>query len=105
MATAGRMSDDPDLHKAAQDAIRAGKLPNRRPDRMWGGPSIGADCAICGLPVMPAALEFEIEFARDGGGVDKHNVHIPCFTVWESEILPPSPRPALRVLSQPEAAS
>ena len=103
MAIAGRMSDEPDLHERARDAIRAGRLPNRRPERMWGGPSVGADCAICGLAVMPAELEFEIEFVRNGGdpGVDRYNVHIRCFTAWESEILPPSPQPAVH----PEAAS
>ena len=103
MATAGRMNEEQELRERVREVIRAGKLPNRRPDRMWGGPSIGADCAICGLPVMPAALEFEIEFARDGAGpgVSKYNVHIRCFTAWESEVLPPPPQPAVH----PEAAS
>ena len=41
-------------------------LPNRRPDRTWGGPGVGAACAVCALPVNPDQMEFEIEFAREG---------------------------------------
>jgi hypothetical protein len=34
-------------------------------------------------------MEFEIEFARDGGcpepGLDKFHVHLRCFAAWEFE--------------------
>jgi hypothetical protein len=61
-------------------------LPDRRPDRMWGGPGVGADCAICGAPVMRNELELEIEFARDGddSSTDKYHVHIRCFGAREA---------------------
>lgn len=60
------MSDEGTLRDKARAAIRNGKLPTRSPDRTWGGPGVGAECAICGLPVTKDEMEFEIQFARDG---------------------------------------
>jgi hypothetical protein len=80
------MNDDA-LREKAREAIRAGKLPNRRPIRSWGGPGAGARCTICGALVTLDELELEIEFARDGdAGRDEHHVHVPCFTAWETEV-------------------
>jgi hypothetical protein len=82
------MNDGSILREKARRAMHAGKLPGRRPDRIWGGPSDGADCAICGARVSPDELDFEIEFFRDGGadGVDRHHVHIHCLAAWETEL-------------------
>jgi hypothetical protein len=82
-----RTSDERSLRERAREAILAGKLPGRRPDRMWGGPAAGGICVVCGSPVMRGELEFEIEFSRNGGGsgTDRYNVHIGCFQAWESE--------------------
>ena len=69
------------------DTIRASQLPDRRPDRTWGGQGVGAECTICGAPVTRDELEFEIEFNRDDdpAGVDKHHVHVHCYRAWEIE--------------------
>ena len=81
------MDDERTLREKARAVIQAGKLPNRRPDGMWGGPSAGDDCTICREPVKHGEVEFEIEFARDGNVrcLDKYHVHIHCFAAWESE--------------------
>jgi len=81
------MPDEKALRAKAQEVIRTGKLPNRRPDRTWGGPGVGAFCQICDEPVKRDQLEFEIQFERDGDnpGLDKFHVHIQCFAVWELE--------------------
>jgi hypothetical protein len=81
------MPDEPILRAKAREVIRTGKLPNRRPDRTWGGPGVGASCTICGEPVTKDQLEFEIEFSRDGNnpGLDKFHLHIRCFAAWELE--------------------
>jgi hypothetical protein len=81
------MSDEASLRAKAKNAIRDGKLPSRRPDRTWGGPGVGAQCAICELPVTPDEMEFEIQLSRDGDnpGLDKFHVHIRCFAAWELE--------------------
>ena len=82
-----RVDDERTLREKARAVIQAGKLPNRRPDGMWGGPSAGDDCSICREPVKHGEVEFEIEFARDGNVrcLDKYHVHIHCFAAWESE--------------------
>jgi hypothetical protein len=61
------MPDEATLRAKAREAIRTGKLPDRRPDRTWGGPGVGAPCTICGEPVTKNHLEFEVQFAVDGG--------------------------------------
>ena len=81
------MPDEARLREQARAAIQAGKLPSGTPDRTRGGPGVGADCTVCGLPVTKDQLEFEIQFARDGDnpGLDKFHVHIRCFAAWELE--------------------
>jgi hypothetical protein len=81
------MIDECTLREKAREVIQGRKLPNRPPDRMWGGPGTGADCTVCSAPVKRAELEFEIEFARDGDdpGLNTYHVHIPCFAAWQFE--------------------
>jgi hypothetical protein len=82
----GQMSDIGMLRRMARDAITTGKLPNRAPDRMWGGAGAGAECAICGAPVGKGEFGVELEFAT-GAGADlrNHLVHVNCFSALESE--------------------
>jgi hypothetical protein len=81
------MPDEKILREKARGVVRSGKLPSRRPDRTWGGPGVGAICAVCELPVERNEIEFEIQFARDGDnpGLDKDHVHLRCFAAWEFE--------------------
>lgn len=62
-------------------------LPNRHPDRSWGGLSKGARCAICSTAVNPGEPEFEIDFVRDGDdpGTDTYHAHIRCYSAWMRE--------------------
>jgi hypothetical protein len=80
--------DEEALREKARAVIQSGKLPSRHPDRTWGGPGVGAPCAICGLPVRSTEMEFEIQFTRDGSnpGLDKFHVHLHCFAAWEFEL-------------------
>jgi hypothetical protein len=81
------MLGDSVLRQKAQAAIRNGSVPVGRPDRTWGGPGIGAPCAVCDLPVTKGEMEYEFEMkvAHDGdnSGSDKFHVHIQCFAMWE----------------------
>jgi hypothetical protein len=85
------MNDECTLSEKADEGTGAPKLPTRRPDRMWGGPGLGADCAICRAPVKREEIEFELEFARDSDdpGQDTFHVHVRCFTIWERSKIPP----------------
>lgn len=79
--------DEQILRGKARDAIAGGRFPNRSPDRTWGGPGVGAACAICTFPVRDDQTEFAVEFARDGDdpGLDKYHLHTRCFAAWEFE--------------------
>jgi hypothetical protein len=79
--------DEPLVREKARAALQTGKIPNRKPDRTWGGPGVDAACAICDRPVKRDELEFEVQFAYDGAnpGLDKFHVHTRCFAAWELE--------------------
>jgi hypothetical protein len=81
------------LREKAREAIQAKRLPDRSPERMWGGPGVGACCVICGRAVKRDEVEFEMEFARDAEnpGPRNYHIHVRCFAAWEFE------RPAFRM--------
>ena len=63
--------DENILRRIARKVILDGKLPSRRPDRTWGGPGVGAPCAVCGVSVERDQMEFEIDFLfKAGTGYD-----------------------------------
>jgi hypothetical protein len=69
----------------------AGTLPDRSPDRIWGGPSAGGDCAVCGASVDPGELELEMEFDGNGDGssATRYQVHVRCFPAWQVKNVEP----------------
>lgn len=90
------------LRDRVRQAIAAGELPGRRPDRTWGGPGAGGCCTICGTPIQSDEVELEIEFARgsDGAGFDKHHVHFRCFSAFEVELRKAEPKGAPGALAK-----
>jgi hypothetical protein len=81
------MPDEPILRDKAREAIRSGKLPVKKPDRTFGGPSSGAVCAVCGDAIPRQQSELEIEFNRHGvmPGLARYHFHPRCFAAWEFE--------------------
>jgi hypothetical protein len=78
------MPDEPILREQAREAIRRGKLPARRSDRMFGGPASGQRCAVCRKPLPREEVEIELEFnQRDG--LDQYHFHHRCYAAWEFE--------------------
>ena len=74
--------------------MEAGRLPNRQPDRMWGGAGVGAHCTICDAALMPDEIELEIQFAgEDGGDAVSYHVHPSCFAAWDLELRSTDPIP------------
>jgi hypothetical protein len=80
------VSPDAPLREKARRAIEIGDIPNRNPDRTWGGRGGGAPCIVCGMPVTPEDTEIEMEFLHDeGSGADNFHTHVRCFSAWELE--------------------
>jgi hypothetical protein len=80
------MTDIRTLRIIAREAIQAGKLPTRRPERMWGGPGVGACCLLCSKPIEPNEPEVELEYNGGDGGVVIHHLHLECCAAWELEL-------------------
>jgi len=57
------MNDDGTLRRRVREAIDTGKLPDRSPVGVWGGPGCGASCAICGERIGVDEIGFELEFS------------------------------------------
>jgi len=77
------MPDEAALRDFARLAIRRGRLPRLKPDRVWGGPGCKRPCAVCEKPITLDQTEYEMAF--DPCGVDLFHLHIYCFAAWEME--------------------
>jgi hypothetical protein len=75
------------LHAKAREAMRAGDVPSRYPDKLWGGPATGDRCAVCGDSTTPGEIALEIEFARGSeAGRTSYHVHPLCFAIYNREL-------------------
>jgi hypothetical protein len=81
------MSNEAALRRLARLVLENGTLPQRDPDRTWGGPGVDLPCTVCARPITSDQVEYEVQFARDGGnpGLDRFHLHLRCFAVWELE--------------------
>lgn len=85
--------DDDALREKAAELIRAGRLPARGPDRVWGGAGIaGVHCALCGAAVERDEVVLEVE-VRGDDAASYPQLHVRCFSVFEQALrkLEPSP--------------
>jgi len=82
------VSDERLLREKAREAIRSGKLPSRRSDRLFGVPGDGGPCAVCFEPLSPNEMEMQLQFNRSDGapGLDLYHLHHRrCYAAWEFE--------------------
>jgi hypothetical protein len=81
------MPNEAEVRQLARNAIVAGNLPRRDPDRTWGGTGVGMVCNVCGKAVTTKEMEYELQFAHDGAapGLDRFHLHLRCFAAWELE--------------------
>ena len=79
------MSVESTLRAQARRLMQAGKLPNRPPDRMWGGPGVGTSCTLCGEQVKQNETELEVEWSEDACA-SNHRFHVWCLAALELEI-------------------
>jgi len=87
----GDPANEESLVEKAREAIRGGKLPARRPDRIFGGPGSQIGCAVCDELIPRSELELEVEFKRHGvnPGLDSYHIHPRCFAAWETALSSP----------------
>jgi hypothetical protein len=88
MDTGTAHHDEPKLRQKAREALHGGRLPQRPPDRIYGGPGSGVACAICGVVITRDDMGLEIEFDRPEtpSGVDCYHLHPRCLGAWEVEV-------------------
>lgn len=79
------VNDERALRIRAREAMKAGSLPERPPERMWGGPGGGCLCAVCGRNIGKEEMEFELQFSSTEEGFKSYHVHVRCFAAWELE--------------------
>ena len=99
-----------ELRDRARDLIREGRLPDRAPARVWGGPGSGVPCALCAQVIPSTEMEYEAD-ATLANAVHTLHFHFVCHAAWQLECLradfdaragvggvqpPTAPRPAPR---------
>jgi hypothetical protein len=59
--------------------------------RLWAGRGSGAPCTVCGEPVEPHEIEYELELVPDADPAgsepprpETHRVHVRCLAAWEA---------------------
>jgi hypothetical protein len=71
------------LRTIIREKLRDGRLPNDRPQKVWGGHSSGErKCDACGSVV--ARDQWLMEVATFAGNPPLQ-LHFRCFAVWERE--------------------
>ena len=76
------------LRAQAREALRSGKVPRRKPDRVLGGPGTGKNCVVCGELITLTQMEIEFEFKRQSPalGLDTYRAHPRCLSALELEL-------------------
>ena len=72
-----------EMARLVEAALREGRLPARKADRLFGGRGGGATCAICGRPIPTSVMEYEPEFVGDGR---QFHVHVDCYMAFEGRV-------------------
>jgi len=61
-------------------------LPYQEPLRTWAGRGTGVLCSLCGTPIKPQDIEYEVELVSPGAGGSRGlQFHFNCYRVWESQ--------------------
>ena len=75
------------LCELIRQALSAGRISSRPPDRVWSGPGIGASCPIRHDPVLHGEMKFEVGWARGECPPRVEHFHKPCLAAWVFESL------------------
>lgn len=67
-----------DLFVQAREYIASGRLPSAVPKSLGAGPGTGATCSLCGQPIEPNQVEYELKADRAG-----FRFHMRCHAIWQ----------------------
>ena len=74
-----------DLRLLARELMAKGQLPTQvAPSKMWGAYGTGKHCNLCGQPIRPDEVEYELEYGVEP--VTHLRFHIVCHSVWQLEV-------------------
>lgn len=71
-----------ELRRQARMEIQQGRLPEVSSASMWGGSGTGLSCGVCGDPIRPDQVEYEINGPPGGAPL---RFHMQCYAVWQLE--------------------
>jgi hypothetical protein len=77
------LPSEPELSRIAHARIEDGQLGCEPPAATWGGYGDGTLCELCGEPIGPADVEYEVQMVAHRGRT--HRFHLLCHTVWRVE--------------------
>ncbi len=67
----------------------SGNLPPKGQGRIYGGRGQGNPCALCGHPIDPSQIEYEIEWSNAEGPQRSH-FHLACYEHLRSRPVQPA---------------
>jgi hypothetical protein len=79
------------LRSVARRLIEEGHLPKDPAAQVFGGPSRGAICRLCGKPIHEKAPEIEIEIETTEQ--TSLLLHPDCYAIWIAEVRSNGSRP------------
>ena len=73
------------LPRLALERVQRHLLPATTRVPLWAGPGSGGACSLCGEPLSPVEIEYEIE---EGVCENRRTfrLHIRCHAVWEAAL-------------------
>ena len=76
-------TSEPELHRIVRARIDDGRLTCDPPANVWGGHGTGALCEVCGEPIGPDEVEYEVHLTVDRPLTCR--LHLQCYEVWRAE--------------------
>jgi len=73
------------LRRIAHERVKHHLLPAATDMRLWAGPGTGGLCALCGEPVGPEQIEYEVD-EPGNGTVRTFRLHVRCHAAWLAEL-------------------
>ncbi len=71
-----------ELRALAGDRIDKKILPAEIPPNVWAGRGHGEPCSLCGQPVDPGEIEYELRLADERW----FRFHLRCHAMWQMEL-------------------